>query len=1431
MPTQTASSPTATNPFHLFNSFSEKDALLYFGREKETAILYQLTMESDTVLIFGESGTGKTSLVQCGLINQTTNFSWTSIVIRRLDDINKAFPAQLKVHLAPCYVKESTDLSTVAVLKNVYLSSFRPVILIFDQFEELFLMGSKPERCLFYQTLEDLQQLDFPCKMIFVIRSEFLAKVNELELEQPGIFRKRLEVLPISRENALKIIIDSFRAFRIPVALDDAAPEPVREPADKEISDTEKAIAGNILDTIAPDNTTIQLPYLQAFQSELWQYVNATPGKNGVITPEAIKWLAGKGNVLRFFLDNRIEQQQHVSKEDSWKVLKLFLSDTQGIKKHVTQSDFDSIPADNINGLREHFRTTGVIREVSKDIFELAHECLVPVIESVRFSSLRNRLEEPTILGNPYKGLVSYTSDDEDLFYGRTEVIQQLMEKVTKHPFVVVVGNSGVGKSSLIKAGIFPALDKKVYNILRILRAGEDNPLKEINAAVREANPEPDIINILLIDQYEELRTRISDDKLCQNVFKRIHELVRPKAPGDTRPVIRVIVTIRADFEPQFSVMEPLRTYWKTGKFIVPPFTREEICQVIEEPAYEAGLLFSPPSLTEQIADDVYSSQTTGLLPLMSFCLRQLYDKYEKRGANDYLLLQSDYDNMGGVIGALQSVAEEIYTGFKKQFPKDYVAYQDAVRNITLRMVYSSAGELAGQRVLEQEFVYDSPERNERVAKVLKILEENNLIVSGHSKGGQKYYEPAHDVLVKTWSRIWDWINDSGKDILNLQSRLRLVTSRKADDKRWDIMLPQPEVLKEVAAGWMNQQEQQFVERHMLYKKQRANKEKARHQREIEMMERLAQAKSRKYRTIFAICGGIILLLAYAGWLLYSSSIELKAASKEKDAAKAALEIKQLEVTKQRDQARDSGKIARQQIVVASTARDSMRIEKMAAERATSQANRALRSLKVVNLKLILAEDSLNSALAASHLNNIKLQNTIRIKDSLANATKVLTADVDEKNTEGANRLIQLAKIEEPDNPEKSYRLAQLAVKQDTNNIAARRYLDSLYKKPLFYPIIIRQGDFASFSPDGENYLIASSREQKLWIFRVNSKEPFDSVHIDGGLVAAEFQKDGKVVMLTHTNKVVLRKTNRITNKNSFGSIIGDAISYACISPDESMALVIDDGILQLYDLTWNNERFARRYKPIRHEYKITHAAFSKDSKTVIAGTEGGGVLSITTKDGKETIIIKDMYGQQAFLSPTANYFLTSTSAKLTLMNPERKQKWEDEKSFSSKLAEGALFSSDGKWLILNYARFEGKGNRGKSMENLNFDNRSVQLVPITCDECDARFNSRPFGKLLPTDISGSNFISFYNNKLFLGRPDNSILYTNVETQKQYRLPARPNTVTSLSPLNNGTRIITVYGNEVVFWQLTTLEIMNGLKIVPQLSGADRMRYSINAKM
>lgn len=1431
MPDQAIATPLATNPFHLFNSFSEKDALLYFGREKETAILYQLTLESDIVLIFGESGTGKTSLVQCGLINQTTNFSWTSIVIRRLENMNTALPAQLKKHLAACYIKESNGQSATALLKNVYLSSFRPVILIFDQFEELFLMGTKAERTLFYETLEDLQQLDFPCKMIFVIRSEFLAKVNELELALPGIFRKRLEVLPISRENAQKIIIDSFRAFGIPVGDGKNPPEPIRDIADKESSATERDIAGKILNTIAPGNTAIQLPYLQAFQSELWQYVNTTEGKNGVITPEAIQWLAGKGNVLRFFLDNRIEQQKYVSKEDSWKVLKLFLSDTQGIKKHVTQNDFDSIPAENINELREHFRITGVIREVSKDMFELAHECLVPVIESVRFSSLRNRNENPTIDGNPYKGLVSYTSLDERLFYGRTEVIKQLLEKVTKHPFVVVVGNSGVGKSSLIKAGIFPALDKETYNILRILRAGEDNPLKEINAAVRDANPDPNVTNILLIDQYEELRTRITDDKLCQNVFKRIHELVRPKAPGDNRPVIRVIITIRADFEPQFSVMEPLRTYWKTGKFIVPPFTREEICQVIEEPAYEAGLLFSPPSLAELIADDVYSSQTTGLLPLMSFCLRQLYDKYEKRGVKDYLLLQSDYDNMGGVIGALQSVAEDIYTGFKKQFPKDYVAYQDAVRNITLRMVYSSAGELAGQRVLEEEFVYDSPERNEKVSIVLKILEENDLIVSGHSKGGQKYYEPAHDVLVKTWSRIWDWINDSGKDILNLQSRLRLVTSRKADDKRWDIMLPQPEVLKEVAAGWMNHKEQEFVERHMLYKKQRANKEKARHQREIEMMERLALAKSRKYKTIFAVCGLIILLLGYMFWLQTSSSKSLKAAIIEKDAAQLALEKKQKEVTIQRDQARDSGILARIQMVIAANARDSMRIEKIAAERATSRANRALRTLKEVNLQLILAEDSLNRSLTASRENNIKLQNTIRIKDSLANATKVLTADVDEKNTEGANRLIQLAKNEEADNPDKSFRLAQLAVRQDSNNIAARRYLDTLYKKPLYYPIIVRKGDFASFSPDGEYYLIASSQERKLWMFRLNNKEPFDSVHIDNDLVAAEFQKDGKVVMLTHTNKVVLRKTNRITNKNSFGSIVGDAISYACISPDESMALVIDDGTLQLYDLTWNNERFARRFRPFRYGQKITHAAFSRDSKTVIAGTEGGGVLSIATKDGRETNIVKDMYGQQAYLSPTANYFLTSTSSKLTLLNPERKQKWEDEKSFSSKLAESALFSSDGKWLILNYAKFEGKGNRGKSMENINFDNRTVQLVPITCDECDSRFNSRPIEKLLPTDISGSNFISFYNNKLFLGRPDNSILYTNVETQKQYRLPARTNTVTSLSPLNNGTRIITVYGNEVVFWQLTTLEILNSNQLVPQLSVADRTRYSINAKM
>ena len=370
----------------------------------------------------------------------------------------------------------------------------------------------------------------------------------------------------------------------------------------------------------------------------------------------------------------------------------------------------------------------------------------------------RHRLNLPPIpKRSPYKGLESFDEDDQLLFYGRDDAIKELRARAKHSRLVVVSGASGTGKSSVIKAGLLPVLRAEGFRSLPVMRPG-GHPVAELDRVLEEARTVPaggadepagGRGSVLLIDQFEEVITRCADLQEREQFDARLRELL------DDGRIHRLILTVRADFEPQLN-SGALHGDWLKGRYTVPPFSLEELKEVIVLPTLQEVLMFDPPELVDEIVAEVV--QSPGALPLLSYTLSELYEAYRTSGREDRALKQDDYDKLGGVMGALRTKAENLYASLQP-------AQRATMRKIVLRMV-SVEGDLASRRVPMADLEY-SAEAAPRVEEVIERLVGARLAVKGPD-----YIEPAHDTLVRAWKTLHDWIHAAGRDKLLLSERL-----------------------------------------------------------------------------------------------------------------------------------------------------------------------------------------------------------------------------------------------------------------------------------------------------------------------------------------------------------------------------------------------------------------------------------------------------------------------------------------------------------------------------------------------------------------------------------------------------------------------------------------------------------------------------------
>jgi hypothetical protein len=237
------------SPFKFLDPFGPKDRDVFFGRDEEIEALYELALRGRLLLVYGLSGTGKTSLVQCGLRNRFDNTDWLPIFVRRGDNINRSLEEEL-AKKAGDRTKKDNLVDKVA---SIYKYNLRPVYIIVDQLEELFILGDEAERDKFIQSLQDLLQSGLDYQIILIIR-EYLGRLYPFEKKLPSLFNYRLRVEPMNFSNVEKVITGSCAQFNITLE------EPKRN-------------IRQIMDNVSSGKAVIQLPYLQVYLDRLWREV------------------------------------------------------------------------------------------------------------------------------------------------------------------------------------------------------------------------------------------------------------------------------------------------------------------------------------------------------------------------------------------------------------------------------------------------------------------------------------------------------------------------------------------------------------------------------------------------------------------------------------------------------------------------------------------------------------------------------------------------------------------------------------------------------------------------------------------------------------------------------------------------------------------------------------------------------------------------------------------------------------------------------------------------------------------------------------------------------------------------------------------------------------------------------------------------------
>lgn len=386
----------------------------------------------------------------------------------------------------------------------------------------------------------------------------------------------------------------------------------------------------------------------------------------------------------------------------------------------------------------------------------------------------------------PYLGLDAFREANSNLFYGRQRLVERLLEQLAENRLLTLVGPSGSGKSSVVRAGLLPTLkagalpgsqewryyppfvpgSDPLATLARLTQPPKVSRAQWLQTQVKRFQQNPrhllQLINevnqvpvVLIVDQFEELFTLNSDDQARQVFVDNLLSLVQAPGPRHT-----LILTMRSDFESQIARLPDLQPLFEQAQVQVTPLSAAELREAIEKPAEQVGLKFEE-GIVDALLQDILGEPAA--LPLLQFTLLKLWENREHNRVT-----WEAYRRLGGGRLALTRSADIFYNSL---IPEEQIT----AKRILLRLVRPGEGlEVTSNRV-RRDILYQAGEARDRVDRVLDKLVVARLVrlTEGETPADDQV-EVAHEALVRNWPLLLGWLDEERE---KLRHRLRLTAA------------------------------------------------------------------------------------------------------------------------------------------------------------------------------------------------------------------------------------------------------------------------------------------------------------------------------------------------------------------------------------------------------------------------------------------------------------------------------------------------------------------------------------------------------------------------------------------------------------------------------------------------------------------------------
>ncbi|WP_338898520.1 helix-turn-helix domain-containing protein [Streptomyces sp. TG1A-60] len=339
----------------------------------------------------------------------------------------------------------------------------------------------------------------------------------------------------------------------------------------------------------------------------------------------------------------------------------------------------------------------------------------------------------------PYRGLSRFETDDSDLFFGRDRLTTELVGLLRRRRFAAVFGPSGIGKSSLLRAGLIPVLRRPQeagppLSGIRVLTPGDQLARTRELLLEGGGTGEDGGDRLVVVDQFEEVFT------LCHDAAERARFIDLLLTARDPESRLRVLLAVRADFYGRCAEHRELAEALGDANLLAGPMSPAELREVVVKPAAAAGLTVER-ALTARLVEEI--SDAPGGLPLLSHVLLETWRR--RRGKT---LTLAGYEAAGGLDGAIAKTAEDVYSRFT---PGEAAT----ARRVLLRLISPGDGTPDTRRPAGRAELETTGTGREEVAQVLEALTRARLLTLDGPT-----VELAHEALITAWPRLRGWIEE-----------------------------------------------------------------------------------------------------------------------------------------------------------------------------------------------------------------------------------------------------------------------------------------------------------------------------------------------------------------------------------------------------------------------------------------------------------------------------------------------------------------------------------------------------------------------------------------------------------------------------------------------------------------------------------------------